>query len=306
MLIRDIIFEEKLAFTPISKRHLSQPNSLEDPDIAPSLSRPEVKHAKYSDQQAGKYVSQLMKKQRNIDPKDLKVPTTSDELSREFSKFKSNSYGQQGFFGRAMASNRPKNVGTVVKVPNIRNNGMLMADSAYRKFVDAIIHYNLADKTPYVPQIYQVRDLSGNEGKSVYQMERLQPLADNQLSIDAISSMCGRMFYDWDHEPSYEISYLGRSHMVTPHEYFQYLESIGTHERDIKSDLAGAISGRIDAKRGEYFNTKNIKDPLLLNTILFLAKRGLINDLHSGNLMLRVTSTGPQLVITDPAYALDY
>jgi len=305
MLIRDIIFEEKLAFTPISKRHLSQPNSLEDPDTAPSLSRPEVKHAGYSYQQAGKYVNQLIKKQRNIDPQDLKVPTTSDELDQQFSKPVANSYGQRGLHGRAMASNRPKNVGTVVKVPNVRNNGMLMADSAYRKFVDAIIHYNLADKTPYVPRIYQVRDLSGVEGESVYQMERLQPLADNQLSIDAISSMCGRMFYDWDHEPSYEISYLGRRHMVTPHEYFQYLESEGAPERDIQNTLARAIEYRLDPNRGRYFDTENIKDPLLLKTILFLAKRGLVNDLHSGNIMLRVTSTGPQLVITDPAYAID-
>lgn len=48
-----------------------------------------------------------------------------------------------------------------------------------------------------------------------------------------------------------------------------------------------------------------IKDPLLKQAIMFIVKIGMRDreayvDVHEANIMFRLTSTGPQLVISDP------
>ena len=139
---------------------------------------------------------------------------------------------------------------------------------AYYQYIKYIEPYS--DSNPFFPKVYGVdvkRDPNGLE-KPSYRIEKL-------VDIDQADQ---RM--DYQLEDALKDRYL-----------------VNNAAGSIVSIIRNAISGS--------FNLKNIKDGKLVQAIQLIQKflddhPKFELDLHRGNVMIRFTSVGPQLVITDP------
>ena len=145
----------------------------------------------------------------------------------------------------------------------------------YYIYVATIAKLKLAEKNPYFPRVYSVN--SGKVGKTyhpTYNIEQLTPITNLDDSV---------------------IVGLARA-ILNVNE--KMLETHGAAEL-ISIEIENAIDAPSEIK-------KTIKDPQLAEAIRIISKIYKKNDfeldLHAKNLMVRLTSVGPQLVITDPFY----
>ncbi len=129
---------------------------------------------------------------------------------------------------------------------------------------------------PFFPKIYHARMYRSNTAKDddhqflVVQMEKLTPLTSSKIQDAALS-------------------------------LFNQLGFRGDHVDDVARDIDRLASGSMSTSEVDNFlnKTKNPNFKKAVNLILpHMRKHG--SDFHGGNWMIRLTGSGPQLVIIDP------
>lgn len=157
---------------------------------------------------------------------------------------------------------------------------------AYYDWVKAIAPY--AKSNPYLPRVYVVNDNADETGniKPQYHMEKLFDFRK------APTSMLYAIIYKESPTPEQaevainKIKQKIQHGKITPEEgKFQLWYDICNHIK---------------------INSRN--DPLIQEVLDIIAqlvrKKGYKKDMHSGNFMIRRTSIGPQIVVTDPVCTL--
>jgi hypothetical protein len=146
------------------------------------------------------------------------------------------------------------------------------ASNGYYQYVRAI--QPLMSSNPYLPRIYIADSLKTRPGtRFAYTMERLYDAGN------AVPHVHENMF----------ISFVNRT-FVDPPEMPTNRGSYGIWAT-LTKELAGIAKSR---------NYSNLRDSKLSQALQLIGKLNRSMDLHSGNFMIRYTSVGPQLVITDP------
>lgn len=145
----------------------------------------------------------------------------------------------------------------------------------YPVYVKTIVDNNLADSNPYFPRFNRVTD----GDKPVYNMERLIPLSD--ISDETLIAVGEKS------------AHYSKGELEQSKKFYN-----GDGARHLIQKLNRAVHTG---------NFRELKDPLLIEAIevirkLFLDNPGFKPDLHTANVMIRLTSTGPQLVLTDPLH----
>lgn len=150
----------------------------------------------------------------------------------------------------------------------------------YPIYIQTIVVNTLSDTNPYFPRVNVITAQS----KPVYNMERLTPFSE--LPLETMSGIRDRIF-------------------SAP--YSAPLKSSQEGAQSIASTLNRAVHS------GDY---SSLGDPLLIKALkvirkIFIDRNSAVQgtsanifkpDLHSENIMVRLTSTGPQLVLTDPLH----
>jgi len=145
-------------------------------------------------------------------------------------------------------------------------------NNAYYQYVRAI--QPLMSSNHYLPRIYVADSFKKPEGtRFVYTMERLHDAyaAVAHIHPDTFNSFVNRIFVD-------------------PPDFPKVRGEYGIWSIMIKSIAAAA-------KQGDY---TNIRDRKLIQACQLITKLNQGLDLHGGNFMIRYTSVGAQMVITDP------
>lgn len=141
----------------------------------------------------------------------------------------------------------------------------------------AELSQKLSDKNPYFPRIHAVQQ----GDRAVYTMERLQPLS--VLDDETLFQIGKRIISD--------------SHLKYDWKNWEQFKKRGMNGGLITSAMNRTLH------TGEY---DEIRDPLLaqaLKAIREIAQQGDFSpDIHPENIMIRPTSVGPQIVITDPLH----
>lgn len=148
----------------------------------------------------------------------------------------------------------------------------------YKTYIDFISQHGLSSKNPYFPRVYEVRSGKGaDEGMTEYEMEELYGL-ENFLSNrpEFIAYFSNRLF------PKDIAVRIGD-------DLHSFIQMMDNHFYDAGHAMRHGAQAP-DPQFGEA-----MKIVAKLST-----QHNLGMDLHSENFMVRLTSVGPQLVITDP------
>lgn len=166
-----------------------------------------------------------------------------------------------------------KSPNSIIKVIPLKN-----LDSSYLEFIDAIMDHQ---DNPYFPKIHKAVVHNTLKGPVlILSMEKLHKLNDPKLQ-DSIKHLFSSIFG------------------ISPEQWEESLYSF--HKGHLSfSDLGHlAMIGGYDSVKDMLTQTK---DPKLIEAYQILApliaKYG--DDLHNDNIMVRLTGTGPQLVLVDP------
>lgn len=218
------------------------------------------------------------------------------------------------------------NVNTVKKVSRQAMTDDEIEDNAYLKYLASIIRSGEMKKNPYLPKIYNIRFFSHahpkKEDEKSYQyeveLERLRPLYE---LLDDQGQ--GYSAFDWDENEddpqqshNKQIAAMGKRMF---NNFSRYLKISHGFPVDALSELLTFFTS--DSKKlkrtkgyGEIFTELeenirkadvSVKDKRLRTAIAHIknamqAGNISFSDLKPENMMLRITSIGPQLVITDP------
>jgi hypothetical protein len=152
--------------------------------------------------------------------------------------------------------------------------------TVYLKFIHD--HPDLHNN-PFFPKVKGIRKLSN--GVSTIDIERLVPYQQKGLGDNAelLSSLY--------------------------RQYFGSADSIKQFDAESDEDYASRMRFRFEdaVERAVEYGGRNTTDPYLKQAAHIIqhirATNDLLIDIHAGNIMWRLTSVGPQLVITDPLWA---
>lgn len=157
------------------------------------------------------------------------------------------------------------------------------SDDGYVGFIQHIIDMH----NPYFPQVSELKEIVDRDGEFagyVVRMEKLQTM--HQLSDEEIDALMHKILGE-------EVNFRTPGAVVGGF----------TVSKSVARDTPRLI-GAIIEDQYQNPNSSVIKDPALLEALDMLrklAKKGQYSqDLHEGNMMIRRTPYGPQLVITDP------
>lgn len=149
------------------------------------------------------------------------------------------------------------------------------AGTMYLKFIHE--HPQLANN-PFFPKVLDATQPDSDVPS--YHVEKLYPIDAPAISKEYKDALMKKYFVMSDVSDSND-----------PVEY----------AKDIAHEISSAVS----------YGERNVRDPMLKQAIILIrrikaifAKTGMnpIVDIHSGNIMWRMTNKGPQLVITDPLF----
>lgn len=178
-----------------------------------------------------------------------------------------------GWYSRAVP--HPQDPHTFIKSTKLTSH---LHDDAFHKYMEMVVglHKRGIDN-PYFPAVYEMkitRDPAGNT-RPQYHLQALQQHTD--YDVEALRGMAERMFKD--------------------------PELIVTDQDGVNSAWGNIC--RVLKYAVEDQNFKHLKDPDLIRALKYIQalmqkNKGWDLDMHSGNFLIRGTSTGPQLVITDP------
>lgn len=210
------------------------------------------------------------------------------KLSKEFDneKLNKNSVNRlndphihSGAFGYVKSDQDPF---LVKKRPHFTNDDL--SNDAYYTYIKTIVDDKLAQSNPYFPRIYDIKIFKDSTDKKLYsiKLEKLFELED--ISTEELKILLNKCFKNLNE---------------LIEDYYKVNEFDGDFIHDERGDLFNIIDGNI-------IDIKKLKDDNLKKVISLIQKIVKDNngkfhwDLHSGNLMVRRTAKGSQLVIVDP------
>jgi hypothetical protein len=199
----------------------------------------------------------------------------------------------------------PNDPGTVTKV----SRGMMLDDlerggDAYLQYITELAKFRELTGNPYLPRIYSIKFYNDQRKdtkpwqriKYVVELEKLQPLINQKLQQDQ------------EGEHSYKAQVLAMADKM----FSGFEEAFGKGSLyDITNRLVDQFKFHLGVERSSATNPEfqqlQIKDKNLKQAFDVLqrvknqaTKRHVFFDINAGNLMIRRTPYGLQLVITDP------
>lgn len=245
---------------------------------------------------------------QTITPKDLKykpVHQPIDRLHQEWTRARRRD-GQllgAGAFGHVYGYN--KDPGTAEKISNPERVKSL-SDDAYYLYLDMLSHNERMQNNPFFPKVYSLKTWKDKIGRVMYdvKMEKLQPL--NVLSSEQIIVMGKRYFTNFENKFN---AALKREIQWKAYTRPRSDKPLSDSQKDMNEDAlknaaTRAIASCLDESIKEGVTT-HIKDSLLRQAMvlirgILIRKEDKMNDIHANNIMVRLSPSGPQLVITDP------
>jgi len=159
-------------------------------------------------------------------------------------------------------------------------------------FLDIILEHQ---DNPFFPKIYHARVYRDKEGIKdpvlLVQMEKLMSIVDPKI-VDAVSGLFDQLGIG-----TKEISKEFKQHVK---QYGKSTANVLTRTRALNNKIRDGWmleNPKAIAKLGSRSKNPQFREAVKFLTPAFL-KHG--NDLHHGNWMVRLTGSGPQLVIIDP------
>ena len=160
-----------------------------------------------------------------------------------------------------------------IKMPsNLKND-------AYYQYIIAASPY--MQSNPVFPRVYDIiyKKYPNGQIKPDYRMEKLLPLRTDVFNGIELGK------------------YLAKKYLTS--DEVDKLNDIDTVVADIR-DCLSPYFFKYHGHMNEVIKDKHLRDALILIKNVIASNSNFELDLHSGNIMLRQSSTGPQLVITDP------
>lgn len=175
--------------------------------------------------------------------------------------------------------------------PHLINKISHRPDPAYNTYVDFLIHNKLAQSNPHFPRIYinntYQNTKSSTDNKKLWRMEKLP-----YTFMTYLFKMDGNYSMGNIEETEDRMKNLANLYFKDPSKYNQ----------------EGLTPKQINQLANDMFDDLKISDLIKLDSwkealeILyeFFNNHPFSDDFHMNNMMVRTTSYGPQLVITDP------
>lgn len=230
-----------------------------------------------------------------VQPKQLTPRKTNmgpAELSRDMIPKNARRIGDDSSYGRVFATQ--EDPGTVTKI--VKRTDDLKQD-AYFQYVSAMAKNDRISRNPYFPKIYNIKVRKDEYGIYVYsvEMERLQEF--NTLSKEEVSMLGERMFFNFRLMAK---DAAARRRELAPTE----------HRNRINTDDFGSVAFAMmkgiekviyeGDKVATYIKDPNLRAALTILKHLVKSNSNINPDIHPGNIMVRRTPGGPQIVIADP------
>lgn len=157
-----------------------------------------------------------------------------------------------------------------------------LVDDAYFQYIRACSPYMKSN--PYFPRVYEVvfKKYANGYVKPSYHMEKLLSLKDarEQLGEFQLANTIAEQIY---HEDA-----------------LQRRRDAGLEAADIIRDISDSMFQNNTIEAHKLFKDKKLIEAIWLILKVLNSNEHFSEDLHNGNFMVRIGSTGPQLVFTDP------
>lgn len=209
--------------------------------------------------------------------RERKTPFSYDYLTRLDKK--NNDKVSAGWYSRAVQ--HPSDPHQFIKSTKLTSK---LDRDAFHKYIQMVVSlHKRGIENPYFPSVYEIkvtRDPKQNT-RPQYHLQKLHSF--REFDQNALAGMVERMFEKDDNTRLLLIKH--RRNKVTAYDIWDF----------ICTKAADAVT---------WNNYDKIKDKNLIQALRFISalskKYWFNNDMHIGNFMIRITNTGPQLVITDP------
>lgn len=214
----------------------------------------------------------------------LELIDTNVETKQYRGEFRGNSTGNPRSSNKEIGSGVYSKVRNDPHDPHMvqkrHHNPKAASNDGFVKWGDYLINNNLVDSNPHFPRIYNVRKIEDSEGQKIYkyQIEKLVPTED--VSPKLLKAVWRQNF--------------------TKESMPEDIEELDAE--DIADTMSGIISMAVEGNR-EYMDdiiSDSLKQAVQHLHAYYEETNFTVPDLHSGNIMLRRTPHGVQLVITDP------
>lgn len=193
--------------------------------------------------------------------------------------------------GNSRSSNKEIGSGVYSKVRNDPNDPHMVqkrhrdpkaaSTDGFVKWADYLINNKLVDTNPHFPRIYNARKIEDSEGKNIYKYQIEKLVSAEDVSPKILEAIWRQNF--------------------TQYSMPEDIEELDAE--DIADTMSGIISMAVEGN-SEYMDdiiSDSLKEAVKhLRAYYAETNYNALPDLHSGNIMLRRTPHGIQLVITDP------
>lgn len=186
----------------------------------------------------------------------------------------------------------------------------------YDTFVLYIIEHKLMDN-PFFPKIYNIKNITDRHGQRIvsYTIEKLKNYNDNQITKEHILSIFENLFnidenevykkIDYDKRESYKhYSLFFDKHYKNVSSYEKHNIITDYMDKELKKELVKFLANVVYEVYNNERTTPNKLLSSALKTINDIVKDNISNnmiyDLHSGNILFRLSPTGIQMVFNDP------
>jgi hypothetical protein len=193
-----------------------------------------------------------------------------------------------GYFGKVY--DQPEGelgIGTAKKISRFDQDKPTL--DGYYAYINRLMSLKDQNDNPYLPQVYNANIVKPKRGAPYFEldMEKLTPWKD--LEEDELLTIFSRAL---------------DVQLNSVEEFRQLVGRKGVPYKDIIiEELLRYMTKTLKDPNYKDIKGNSIKDPQLIeaiNIIRYLEKTGYGEDLHGGNIMVRRTKYGPQLVLTDP------
>ena len=233
-------------------------------------------------------VIEQLKQIAGVVDEDIPVTPGPTQKQRAASIEKTQPKLGSGYFGKVY--DQPEGelgIGTAKKISRFDQNKPTL--DGYYAYINKLMSLKDQNDNPYLPQIYNANIVKPKRGAPYFEldMEKLSPWKD--LEEDELLTIFSRAL---------------DVQLNSVEEFRQLVGRKGVPYKDIIiEELLRYITKTISDQNYKDIKGNSIKDSQLIeaiNIIRYLQKTGYGEDLHAGNVMVRRTKYGPQLVLTDP------
>lgn len=233
---------------------------------------------------------------RTVKPisRDMRNRLSDNDSQAQFSGTVDNkSIKQSGGGSFADVYTHKKRPGSVIKVGKYSTD--TPEQDAYLSYINLLVTDDRMASNPYFPRVYDVKVYPYDEefsrtkahlGEYVIELEKLEHM--DVLSTDELNSLSNRIFKDWKRDGPH----IAKSQ-------FSHLPSAWRLQAALVYMMREAVMHFHGEEMEQYVRDPKFAEAALLVREL-INRRHIVDDLHINNVMVRRTSVGPQLVITDP------